>query len=130
MSWSTHTRAARGELHRLYVTSLIAAVEARVEQHRAQHQRLRLRLAERRLAELRRVAGHVVAGETAQAQTTAKPIAALATVTLALVCSGAFLGIAVGLDLEPAVAAIADLSLLALTLVWFLLAVACSPRVD
>jgi len=123
VSWSTHTREARSEFHRLYLASLTAAVEARVERHRATHQRLRLRLAERRLAELRRAAG-----DAAEAQTAARPVAALATATLALVCSGAFLGLAIGLHLEPGVRAIADLSLLALTLLWFLLAVACSPR--
>jgi hypothetical protein len=126
MSWSTHTREARSEFQRLYLTSLIAAVEGRAERHREQRQRLRLRLAERRLAELRRVAEPGIA----LTDGAARPIATLATVTIALVCSGAFLGLAVGLRLEPNVTAVTDLALLALTLVWFLLAVACSPRVD
>ncbi len=126
MSWSTHTREARSEFQRLYLTSLITAVERRVELHRERNQRVRLRLAERRLAELRRFAepGYAAVEEPA------RPIAALATVTVALVCCGVFLGLAVGLRLEPGVTAIADLGLLALTLAWFLLAVACSPRVD
>jgi hypothetical protein len=126
MSWSTHTREARSEFQRLYVSSLIAAVEGRAARHRERNQRLRLRLAERRLAELRRVASPA----TALTEGAARPVAALATVTLALVCSGAFLGLAVGLRLEAGVTAVADLALLGLTLVWFLLAVACSPRVD
>jgi hypothetical protein len=130
MSWSTHTREARGEFQRLYLGSLIAAVEERVELHRARGQRLRLRLAERRLAELRRVARLVAEPAVATAGDAARPVAALATVTAALLCSGAFLGLAVGLRLEPAVTAVADLALLVLTLVWFLLAVACSPRMD
>src|SRR5690242_16141018 len=129
MSWSTHTREARSEFQRLYLTSLIAAVERRVERHRARRQLLRLRLAERRLAELRRVARLVAEPPAVRVEDVARPLTALATVTAALLCSGAFLGVAVGLSLDPGVTAIADLAVLALTLVWFLLAVACSPRV-
>jgi hypothetical protein len=124
MSWSTYTREARTELQRLYLGALTASVESQVERHRDSRHRLRLRRAERRLAELRRLGS---ADEVAAAAAS-PPVAALTTVTAAWLVSGAILGLCVVMNLEAAVTGLADLVLLALTLVWFLLAVACSPK--
>ena len=130
MSWSTYARDGRREFNRVYVASLTASVERQVEQHRAKQQRLRLRRAERRLAELKRV--YAPEAETvpeARAATDeARPVAALVTVTAAWLGSAAILALCVSLRLEPAVTGVADLSLLAVSLVWFVLAVACSPK--
>jgi hypothetical protein len=120
MSWSTYAREGRSEFNRVYVASLTASVENQVERHRAKGQRFRLRRAERRLAELR--------GQ--EATDTDLPVAALVTVTAAWLGSAAILALCVSLSLEPAVTGVADLSLLALTLLWFMLAVACSPKVS
>jgi hypothetical protein len=124
MSWSTYTREARTELQRLYLGALTASVESQVERHRDSRHRLRLRRAERRLAELRRLGS---ADEVAAAAAS-PPVAALTTVTAAWLMSGVILGLCVVMNLEAAVTGLADLVLLALTLVWFLLAVACSPK--
>jgi hypothetical protein len=131
MTWSTYARDGRSEFNRVYVASLTASVESQVERHRAKRQRLRLRRAERRLAELRRIYVPAAEAETqGQALSEAqRPIAALVTVTAAWLGSAAILALCVSLQLEPAVTGVADLSLLALTLVWFVLAVACSPKV-
>jgi hypothetical protein len=126
MSWSTYTREARTELQRLYLGALTASVESQVERHRGSRHRLRLRLAERRLAELRRLSSVDDVAETAPAA--GRPVSALTTVTAAWLASGAILGLCVVRSLEPAVTGLADLVLLALTLVWFMLAVACLPK--
>jgi Flp pilus assembly protein TadB len=126
MSWSTYTREARTELQRLYLGALTASVESQVERHRESRHRVRLRRAERRLAELRRLSSVEDPVETAAAA--ARPVTALTTVTAAWLASGAILAVCVVMNLEAAVTGLADLVLLALTLVWFMLAVACSPK--
>jgi hypothetical protein len=57
-----------------------------------------------------------------------RPTVALVTVTAAWLGSAVILALCLSLRLEPAVTGVADLSLLALTLVWFVLALACSPK--
>jgi hypothetical protein len=130
MSWSSYARDGRSEFNRVYVASLTASVEGQVERHRAKRQRLRLRRAERRLAELKRVTVPSAEAETQREEATdeTRPVAALVTVTLAWLGSAAILALCVSLQLEPAVTGVADLSLLALTVLWFVLAVACSPK--
>jgi hypothetical protein len=129
MSWSSYGREGRSEFNRLYVSSLIASVESQVERHRAKGQRLRLRRAERRLAELRQLPVPATAHQSqAEATDDGRPVGVLRVATVAWLCSGAMLAVCVALRLEAGVTAVADLALLALTLMWFLLAVACSPR--
>jgi hypothetical protein len=130
MTWSTYARAGRSEFNRVFVASLTASVESQVDRHRAKRHRLRLRRAERRLAELKRVsAPDAKAATQLQTATDAtRPIAAFVTVTAAWFGSAAILALCLALHLEPAVTGVADLSLLTLTLLWFVLAVACSRK--
>jgi hypothetical protein len=130
MTWSTYARAGRSEFNRVFVASLTASVESQVERHRAKRHRLRLRRAERRLAELRHVGapGAEAAAQPQAATDAARPIAAFVTATAAWFGSAAILALCLALHLEAAVTGVADLSLLMLTLLWFVLAVACSPK--
>jgi hypothetical protein len=157
MSRSTSTREARRELQRLYLGALTASVEGQVERHRAGGHRLRLLRAEQRLAELRRPASgnQAVVERAAGAETPAvtetpaavetpavietpiviersaapaRPLTELTAVTLAWLAAVAILGVCVAMNLDAAVTGLADLVLLALTLIWFLLAVACAAK--
>jgi hypothetical protein len=124
MASPVRSRSGRPEFGRVYLRSLIASAEERVELHRAGGHRLRLWVATRRLRRLLAYENrrHDRIGAVAVRE---PPRAAVAAVSAALVAVLVVLGI---LELRDASAfwlTAAELPMLAMSLLWFFLAVRC-----
>jgi hypothetical protein len=125
MASPVRSRSGRPEFGRVYLRSLIASAEERVELHRSRGHRIRLRVATRRLRKLLAYENqrHVRIGSARHAA----PRFAVAVVSVLWVAALALL---VALEYRHAsdlwVTAV-ELSMLALTVLWFMLAVACVP---
>ncbi len=125
MALRVRSRSGRAEFGRVYLRSLIAATEERIEFHRTRGDRLRVALATRRLRKLLAYENtrDLPVGVAAEGP----PKAAL------LAVSGVWLALMVGLailGLEHAGSlwlTIFEVPALALAVLWFFLAIACVP---
>jgi hypothetical protein len=126
---SRHGPAGRHEFRRLLLDSRIAATASELELRRSQHQRFRARSVERRLDELRRQRLELDAERISRrARTWYRGATAGVIVTGAWLVGAALLGLQIarhGVHTRLTVAG--DVSMLALSLLWFLLAVARVP---
>jgi len=125
MASPVRSRSGRPEFGRVYLRSLIASTEERVELHRSKGHRLRRRLATRRLRKLLAYENqrHLRVGTVESAP----PRIAVAAVAVLLLAAVLVLGV---LQFRQAAAlwvTIAELALIVLTLLWFFLAVARVP---
>jgi hypothetical protein len=125
MASPVRSRSGRPEFGRVYLRSLIASAEERVELHRSRGHRIRLRVATRRLRRLLAYENqrHVRIGSARSA----RPRIALALVSVVWVA--ALVALAT-LELRHASAVwvtAVELPMLALVVLWFVLAVACVP---
>ena len=125
MASPLRSRSGRPEFGRVYLRSLIASAEERVELHRTRGHRIRLHVATRRLRKLLAYENqrHLRIGSARQAP----PRLAVALVSILWVAALALL---VACEIRQASAfwmTVAEVSMLTLTLLWFVLAVACVP---
>ena len=125
MASPVRSRSGRPEFGRVYLRSLIASAEERVELHRSRGHRIRLRVATRRLRRLLAYENqrHVRIGS---ARST-RPKVALAAVSVVWVAALVLLA---AVELRHASAfwvTVVELPVLALIVLWFVLAVACVP---
>ena len=125
MASPVRSRSGRPEFGRVYLRSLIASAEERVELHRTRGHRIRLRVATRRLRRLLAYENqrHVRIGSARSA----RPKLALAVVSVVWVAALVLLA---ALELRDASAfwvTAVELPMLALIVLWFVLAVACVP---
>lgn len=125
MASPVRSRSGRPEFGRVYLRSLIASAEERVELHRTRGHRLRRRLATRRLRKLLAYENtrHTRIGATEAAP----PRLALAVVSVLWLASIVLLGILKLDDARALWVSILEVPVLALAVLWFLLAVACVP---
>jgi hypothetical protein len=119
------SRSGRPEFGRVYLRSLIASAEERVDLHRSRGQRVRLWIATRRLRKLLAYENtrHVRIGSAAAAP----PRLAVAVVSTAWLASIGLFGL---LRLEHAGAfwvSVGEVPMLLLCVAWFFLAIACVP---
>jgi hypothetical protein len=125
MASPVRSRSGRPEFGRVYLRSLIASAEERVELHRSRGHRIRRRVATRRLRRLLAYENqrHIRIGPSAAG----RPKIALAVTSFVWAAALALLA-AVELRHASAVWVTAvELSMLALSVLWFVLAVACVP---
>ena len=126
---SRHGPSGRAEFRRVLLDSLIASATSELELRRARHQRLRARSVERRLDHLRRERRQLDAGSyTRQTWRWARGSVAGAVVTGLWLLGAALLAVEIvvrGVHSRLTIAG--DLAMLALSLLWFLLAVARVP---
>ena len=125
MAPPVRSRSGRPEFGRVYLRSLIASAEERVDLHRTNGHRFRQRLATRRLRKLLAYENqrHLRIGAAEKG----KPRVAFALVSVLLLAAVAVL-VLLQLRHAGAVSITAvELPLLVLTIVWFFLAVACVP---
>jgi hypothetical protein len=122
---ATTLRPPRAEFGWIYLQSLIATAEQRFESERARNHRLRAWRASRRLRELREYEArrHLPPGSGQP-----PPRTALAVSSAALACAVLALGLMASVSSDGSVPVIADIALLALALIWFVLSVACAGR--
>jgi hypothetical protein len=125
MASPARSRSGRPEFGRVYLRSLIDSAEERVELHRTRGHRLRLHVATRRLRKLLAYENqrHLRIGSAHRTP----PKLALGVVSVVWV---AVLAALAALQLRHATAlwmTVAELAMLALTVLWFVLAVACVP---
>ena len=125
MASPVRSRSGRPEFGRVYLRSLIASAEERVDLHRERGHRLRLRVATRRLRKLLAYENqrHTRIGAAAAAP----PRLALAVVSVSWLASMVLLGIVRLQDAGALWVTILEVPTLALVVLWFLLAVACVP---
>jgi hypothetical protein len=119
---ATTVRPARAEFGGIYLQSLIETAERRVADHRARKRRLRAWWAGRRVEELRAYEAwrRLPAGGQAS-----PPRAAFLVAAGALVCAVAGTSLLALASADGSVPAVADLGLLALASICFVLGVAC-----
>jgi hypothetical protein len=126
---SRHGPAGRAEFRRVLLDSLIASAVTDLELRRSQRQRLRTRTAQRRLDELTRERRELDADRfTPRSWGWARSAATGYLVTLVWLLGAALLGVQIalhGVHTWPTIAG--DIAMLALSLLWFLLAVARVP---
>jgi hypothetical protein len=123
---ATTLRPPRAEFGWIYLQSLISSAEQRFEWERARNHRLRAWRASRRLRELREYEArrHLPPGSGQP-----PPRTALAVSSAALAFAVLGLAVLAALSSDGSVPVVADVSLLALALIWFVLSVACAaPR--
>ena len=125
MASPVRSRSGRPEFGRVYLRSLIASAEERVELHRTRGHRIRLRVATRRLRRLLAYENqrHVRIGSARSGQ----PWISLALVSVVWVASLVLLGVLELRDASSLWMTAVELPMLALTVLWFVLAVACVP---
>lgn len=129
MRLSTHGPAGRAQFRRTVLQSLIGSAEAEVELRRSRRQRLRARWAERRLDELRRELSWLDDGYLRPAGRRWRASAALGRAVGVLWLLGAvLLGLEIAVDgVHSTTVIVGDVAMLALSVVWFLLAIARVP---
>ncbi len=125
MASPMRSRSGRPEFGRVYLRSLIASAEERVEVHRTRGHRIRLHVATRRLRKLLAYENqrHLRIGSVRHAP----PRLAVALVSVLWVAALALL---VACEIRQATAfwtTVTEVSMLGLTVLWFVLAVACVP---
>ncbi|MBA3841320.1 MAG: hypothetical protein H0X39_01635 [Actinobacteria bacterium] len=124
---STPRTSGRAAFTRLYLGSLIAAAEEEAlarEQHR---QRVRLRFARRRLRRIREI--YATRERDVLSTTGARPIGAFSVATVAfLAVTVLLLGTISRHGLAGALPQIEEIGFLVLAMIWFALAVACTPE--
>jgi hypothetical protein len=125
MASPVRSRSGRPEFGRVYLRSLIASAEERVELHRTRGHRIRLRVATRRLRRLLAYENqrHLRIGSAR----TAQPWLALALVSLVWAASLVLLAAFALRHASAPWMTAAELAMLTLTVLWFVLAVACVP---
>jgi hypothetical protein len=123
---ASSVRPARAEFGGIYLHSLIETAERRVADHRARRHRLRAWWAARRVAELR--AYEAWRRLPAGGEAASPPRAAFTIATAALVCAVAGTLVLALDSADGSVPVLADLGLLALASLSFLLGVACVGR--
>jgi hypothetical protein len=124
MALRVRSRSGRAEFGRVYLRSLIAATEERIELHRTRGDRLRLALATRRL---RKLLAYENTRDLPVGTAEAPPKAALMAVSAVWLALMAVLGI-VGLDHASSLwLTLLEVPALALAVLWFFLAIACVP---
>jgi hypothetical protein len=121
--------SGRAAFTRLYLGSLIAAAEEE-EIIRQQHgQRVRLRFARRRLERIREV--YATRERTALATTRSRPVMAFSVATVAFASATALLLATISrYGLAGALPQVEEIGFLVLAMIWFALAVACTPEVS
>lgn len=126
---SRHRPAGRAEFKRLVLDSLIASAASELELHRSRHRRLRARSARRRLDELRNERRALDADRfVPRPWGWARSRATGYLVTVAWLVGAVSLGAQIALrGVHTHVTIAGDLAMLALSLLWFLLAVARVP---
>lgn len=125
MAPPVRSRSGRPEFGRVYLRSLIASAEERVDLHRTHGHRFRRRLATRRLRKLLAYENqrHLRIGAAEKG----KPRVALALVSVLLLAAVAVLVLLQFRHASAVSITAVELPLLVLTIVWFFLAVACVP---
>src|SRR5204863_4843905 len=128
MRLSTHGPAGRAQFRRTILQSLIGSAEAEVALRRSRRQRLRARRAERRLDELRRQLLALENGYRRPAGNRWRSAALGRAVGALWIVGAVLLGIEIAVDgVDSTTVIVGDAAMLALTVVWFLLAVARVP---
>jgi hypothetical protein len=125
MAWPVRSPSPRAEFGRIYLRALVAAAKDRVELHRSKGHRLRLVLARRRL---RKLLAYEAERNVPIGTSNGRPSRlALAVVSLAWIVLATLLAIAEVRAPGTSWVTILDVPTLALTVVWFWLAVTGLP---
>jgi hypothetical protein len=126
---SRHGPAGRAEFRRVLLDSLIDSAASDLELRRSRNQRLRARSAERRLEELRRELRALESGEFSRRSSEwFRSAAAGYVVTVLWLIGATLLGAHIVVDgVHTHLTVVGDISMLALSLLWFLLAVVRVP---
>jgi membrane-bound ClpP family serine protease len=128
MRLSAHGPTARREFRRTLLRSLIGSAEAEVELRRSRRQRLRTRRAERRLGELRRQLSALDDGLRPERSRWARSPVLGRVVSILWVAGAVLLGAEIAAEgVHSTEVVVGDVVMLALSLAWFLLAVARVP---
>jgi hypothetical protein len=125
MAPPVRSRSGRPEFGRVYLRSLIASTEERVDLHRTRGHRLRRRVATRRLRKLLAYENQRHARIDAAARN--QPRTAIALVSVAWLVTMVLLVILELQDAGPVWVTAVELPMLGLAIAWFFLAVACVP---
>ncbi len=125
MASPVRSRSGRPEFGRVYLRSLIASTEERVELHRSRGHRIRRRVATRRLRRLLAYENqrHLRIGSARSA----RPTIALAVASVIWLAALVLLAAVVLRDASTVWVTAVELPALALSVLWFVLAVACVP---
>ncbi|MGH3001211.1 MAG: hypothetical protein ACRDM1_00815 [Gaiellaceae bacterium] len=128
MTWPTRRRpSGHAEFTRIYLSSLTRSIEREVVSHRNYNRRLRLALAERRLRKID--AASFARGLHGEKPGRNRPRVALFVATVAVLCSLVILGTSIAADGPAVMVALSEVAMLALVVIWFVLAVACVPKI-
>jgi hypothetical protein len=128
MRLSVHGPTARAEFRRTLLRSLIGSAEAEVELRRSRRQRLRARRAERRLDGLRRELSALDDGRRSARSRRAQSPALGRAVSVLWLAGAVLLGAEIAANgVHSTIVIVGDVAMLALSLAWFLLAVARVP---
>lgn len=120
--------SGRAAFTRLYLGSLIAAAEEEALAREQQRQRVRLRFARRRVGRIREV--YATRERDVLATARARPIVAFSVATIAFLSATALLlGTISRHGLSGTLPQIEEIGFLVLAMIWFALAVACTPDV-
>jgi hypothetical protein len=126
---SRHGAAGRAEFRRVLLDSLIDSATSDLELRRSRNQRVRARSAERRLEELRRERRALESGEFSRRSWEWLGSATAGyVVTVVWLIGATLLGVHVVVDgVHTHLTVVGDIAMLALSLLWFLLAVVRVP---
>jgi hypothetical protein len=125
---SSHGPRARAEFRRLLLESQIGRGEAELAARRSRNQRLRVRRIERRLVALRTLLGELDGAERSAARSWLHSRTAGALLSVAWVAGAVALAVEIARHgVHSAVVTVGVVAMLALSLLWFALAVARVP---